>query len=153
MLGDNIGTAGWPNCGEDDIMEWADSYFESVNSSTSHGPGYSGKSGIGAKFTFPNDGRINDTAYHIYGLIWSPGMLQYYRDSPVNIFLTITRTSIPSQARWVFDAPFFILLNHAVGGNWFPGPDNTTPSPADLLVDYVRVYRKVDDADTHRRTN
>jgi len=141
MLGNNIGTAGWPQCGEDDIMEWVDSYSPNSTSSTSHGPGYSGGGGIGARYTFPNGGRIDDAGYHIYGLIWSPNLLQYYRDNPSNIFLTITPSSIPAGTQWVFNAPFFILLNQAVGGNWFPGPDSTTPNPADMLVDYVRVYQ------------
>jgi beta-glucanase (GH16 family) len=141
MLGNNIGTAGWPTCGEDDIMEWVDSYTPNSTSSTSHGPGYSGGGGIGARYTFPNGGRIDDAGYHIYGLIWSQNLLQYYRDSPSNIFLTVTPSSIPAGDQWVFNAPFFILLNQAVGGNWFPGPDATTPNPADMLVDYVRVYQ------------
>jgi beta-glucanase (GH16 family) len=141
MLGNNIGTAGWPQCGEDDIMEWVDSYTPNSTSSTSHGPGYSGGAGIGARYTFPNGGRIDDAGYHIYGLIWSPNLLQYYRDNPSNIFLTITPSSLPAGKQWVFNAPFFILLNQAVGGNWFPGPDSTTPNPADMLVDYVRVYQ------------
>jgi beta-glucanase (GH16 family) len=141
MLGNNIGTVGWPTCGEDDIMEWVDSYGPSTTSSTPHGPGYSGGNGIVAKYTFPNGGRIDDSGYHIYGLIWSPNLLQYYRDSPSNIFLTITPSSIPSGDQWVYNAPFFILLNQAVGGNWFPGPDGMTPNPADMLVDYVRVYQ------------
>ena len=141
MLGNNIGSVGWPQCGEDDIMEWVDSYGPNTTSSTSHGPGYSGGSGIGAKYTFPNGGRIDDSGYHIYGLIWSANLLQYYRDNPSNVFLTITPSSIPSGDQWVFNAPFFIILNEAVGGNWFPGPDSTTPNPADMLVDYVRVYQ------------
>jgi beta-glucanase (GH16 family) len=142
MLGHDIATAGWPACGEDDIIEWVDSYGAATTSSTSHGPGYSGGKGIGAKYTFPNSGRIDDSEYHIYGLIWSENLLQYYRDSPSNVILTITPSSLPSGAHWVFNAPFFILLNHAVGGNWFRGPDDTTPSPADMLVDYVRAYRR-----------
>lgn len=141
MLGKNIGKVGWPTCGEDDIMEWVDSYAPETTSSTSHGPGYSGGAGIGAKYTFPNGERIDDSNYHIYGLIWSQNLLQYYRDYPSNIFLTISPSSIPARDRWVFNAPFFILLNQAVGGNWFPGPDNTTPNPADILIDYVRVYQ------------
>lgn len=141
MLGNNIGKVGWPTCGEDDIMEWVDSYGPETTSSTSHGPGYSGGSGIGAKYTFPNGERIDDSGYHIYGLIWSQNLLQYYRDSPSDVFLTITPSSIPAGDRWVFNAPFFILLNQAVGGNWFAGPDSTTPNPADVLVDYVRVYQ------------
>ncbi|MBV8808938.1 MAG: family 16 glycosylhydrolase [Acidobacteriaceae bacterium] len=143
MLGNNIDSVGWPQCGEDDILEWVDSYGPNTTDSASHGPGYSGGNPILATYTFPNGGRIDDSGYHIYGLIWSPDLLQYYRDSPSNIFLTITPSSIPPGDQWVFNAPFFIILNLAVGGNWFPGPDSTTPNPADMLVDYVRVYQDV----------
>ncbi|MGA8028806.1 MAG: family 16 glycosylhydrolase [Bryobacteraceae bacterium] len=150
MLGNDFGPVPWPNCGEDDIMEWVDLYGPSTTSSTSHGPGYSGANGIGAKYTFPNGGRVDDPGYHIYGLMWSPNLLQYYRDDPSHVFLTITPSSIPSGDQWVFNAPFFILLNQAVGGNWFPGPDSTTPNPADMLVDYVRVYQAVSDSSASR---
>lgn len=141
MLGSHIGSVGWPNCGENDIIEWVDWYGPGTTSSTSHGPGYFSNAGITARYTFPDRGRIDDSGYHIYGLIWSPNLLEYYRDSPKDIFLTITPASLPSGSRWVFNAPFFLLLNQAVGGNWFQGPDVTTPSPADMLVDYVRVYQ------------
>ena len=141
MLGDDIKSVGWPACGEDDIIEWVDNYGPGTTSSTTHGPGYSGGKGIGAKYTFPNGGRIDDSDYHIYGLIWSKNLLRYYRDNPENVFLTITPSSLPAGDRWVFDKPFFILLNFAVGGNWFPGPDSTTPATGTMLVDYVRVYQ------------
>ena len=143
MLGANINSVGWPQCGEDDIMEWVQSYTPTTTSSTTHGPGYSGGSGIGARYTFPNGGRIDDASYHTYGLTWSPNLLQYYRDSPSNVFLTITPSSIPSGDQWVYNnSPFFLLLNLAIGNGGFPGgTDGTTPSTATMLVDYVRVYQ------------
>ncbi len=143
MLGSGYDTIGWPQSGEDDIMEWVDSYGPNTTSATSHGPGYSAANGIGARYTFPNSGRIDDSGFHTYGLIWSPNLLQYYRDSPSNIFLTITPSSLPAGDQWVFNAPFFMILNQAVGGNWFPGPDATTPDVSDVLVDFVRVYQSV----------
>ncbi len=143
MLGANIGSVGWPQSGEDDIMEWVQSYGPNTTSATSHGPGYSGGGGIGARYTFPNGGRVDDGAYHIYGLIWSPNLLQYYRDSTSNVFLTITPSSLPSGDQWVFNNPFFILLNLAIGSGGFPGAtDGSTPSTATMLVDYVRVYQQ-----------
>ncbi len=142
MLGADINSVGWPQCGEDDIMEWVQSYTPTTTSSTTHGPGYSGGAGIGAKYTFPNGGRIDDGAYHTYGITWSPNLLQYYRDSPTNIFLTITPSTIPAGDQWVFNNPFFILLNLAIGSGGFPGPtDGSTPGSATMLVDYVRVYQ------------
>ncbi len=141
MLGNRINSVGWPTGGEDDIMEWVDSYGPTSTSSTTHGPGYSGAHGIGARYTFPNGGRIDDSGYHIYGLIRSQNLLQYYREIPSNVFLTITPSSIPSGDQWVYNNPFFIIMNFAVGGNWFAGPDSTTPKNGSMLVDYVRVYQ------------
>ena len=141
MLGADINTTPWPGCGEQDIIEWVQSYTPTTTSSTTHGPGYSGGNGIGAKFTFPNGGRIDDASYHTYGVIWGPNSIQYYRDSPSNIFLTTTPATIPSGDQWVYNNPFFLLLNLAIGSGGFPGAtDGSTPSSATMLVDYVRVY-------------
>lgn len=139
MLGTNISAVSWPTCGEQDIMEWVDFYTPNSTSSTDHGPGYSGGNGIGGRFFFPDGGRIDDASYHTYGVVWSPYKMQFYRDDWTQPFLTVTPLSIPVGSQWVYNHPFFILLNQAVGGNWFPGPDATTPAPADMLVDYVRV--------------
>jgi beta-glucanase (GH16 family) len=141
MLGTNIGSAGWPSCGEQDIMEWVDNYGPAATSSTIHGPGYSGAGGIGVQTGFPNGTRVDDANYHIFGVIWSPNQIQFYRDSITNITRTITPANIPAGTTWAYNHPFFILLNQAVGGNWFAGPDGSTPAVNDVLVDYVRVYQ------------
>jgi beta-glucanase (GH16 family) len=147
MLGTNIGTAGWPTCGEQDIMEWVPQYTPTTTSSTIHGPGYSGAGGIGAKFTFPTGGRTDDAGFHTYGVIWSVNKIQFYRDDWTKPFFTVTPANIPAGTQWVYNHPFFVLLNLAVGGG-FPGPPNsTTPSPATVLVDYVRVYQGWTDSD------
>ncbi|HTD23350.1 MAG TPA: Ig-like domain repeat protein, partial [Terriglobales bacterium] len=141
MLGTNIGSAGWPTCGEQDIMEWVPKYTPTTTSSTIHGPGYSGGNGIGSKFTFPSGGRV-DNAFHTYGVIWSQNKMQFYRDDYTQPFFTVTPANIPGGTQWVYNHPFFILLNLAMGGG-FPGnPDGTTPNPAMVLVDYVRVYEQ-----------
>ncbi len=141
MLGTNIGSVGWPSCGEQDIMEWVQGYGPSVTSSTIHGPGYSGGSGIGRQFTFPNGGRIDDGGYHVYGVVWAANQMQFYRDNVASPFFTVTSANIPAGTQWAFNHPFFLLLNFAVGSGGFPGDTNgTTPSTANMLVDYVRVY-------------
>ena len=141
MLGTDIGTVGWPRCGETDIMEWVDNYGPSVTSSALHGPGYSGGGNIGVQSGFPNGTRVDDANYHIYGVLWSTDQIQFYRDSVTNITRTITPANIPAGTTWAYNHPFFLLLNQAVGGNWFPGPDATTPAVDDVLIDYVRVYQ------------
>lgn len=141
MLGTNLGSVGWPSCGETDIMEWVDSYGPGVTSSTLHGPGYSGAGGIGVQSGFPNGTRVDDPNFHVFGVIWSPNQIQFYRDSITNITRTITPANIPAGTTWAYNHPFFLLLNQAVGGNWFAGPDGSTPAVNDVLVDYVRVYQ------------
>jgi beta-glucanase (GH16 family) len=141
MLGTNIGSVGWPTCGEQDIMEWVPQYTPTTTSSHIHGPGYSGSKGIGADFTFPNGGRTDDASYHVYGVIWAANKLQFYRDDYTKPFLTLTPANIPAGTQWVYNHPFNILLNLAIGGG-FPGnPDASTPNPAIVLVDWVRVYQ------------
>lgn len=141
MLGSNIGSVGWPSCGEIDVMEWVINYGPSVTSAALHGPGYSGGGNIGVSAGFPNGTRVDDPNFHIYGVIWSPNQIQFYRDTPTNIIRTITPANIPAGTTWAYNHPFFIILNQAVGGNWFPGPDGSTPAVNDVLIDYVRVYQ------------
>src|SRR5262245_15789451 len=141
MLGTNIGSVGWPTCGEQDIMEWVPQYGPNTTSSTLHGPGYSGGNGIGRQFTFPNGGRVDDANFHVYGVVWSPNQVQFYRDDVTRPFFTVTPANIPAGTQWVYNHPFFLLLNLAVGGG-FPGPpSSSTPNPALMVVDYVRFYQ------------
>jgi beta-glucanase (GH16 family) len=68
-------------------------------------------------------------------------MLQMYVDDWRKPFFIRTASDVPAGGRWVFNAPFYFLLNLAVGGDW-PGPPNSaTPSPTEMIVDYVRVYK------------
>ncbi len=139
MLGANFNTAVWPLCGEMDIMEWVPQYGPSKTSSTIHGP-FSGGNGVGSAFTFPNGGRVDDANYHTYGVIWSPNQAQFYRDDPTTPYFTIAKnTDIPGD--WVFNHPFFVIMNLAMGGYFPDYTDSTTPNPSVMTVDYVRVYR------------
>ncbi len=142
MLGATIDGAGCPTCGEQDIMEWVQKYGPTATSSTVHGPGYSGGHGITGEFTFPNGGRIDDGDFHTYGVVWSKDMLQFYRDDPAKPYLTVTAASLPAGTKWVYNQPFFLILNFAIGSGGFAGKtDATTPPSGTVLVDWVRVYR------------
>jgi len=66
--------------------------------------------------------------------------VRFYVDS-IN-YATFTQSDWPMGGRWVFDHPFFIVLNVAVGGDWPKNPDATSQFPQQMLVDYVRVYTK-----------
>ncbi|MHB1023513.1 MAG: glycoside hydrolase family 16 protein, partial [Acidobacteriaceae bacterium] len=108
MLGKNIGSVGWPASGEQDIMEWVQKYGPGTTSSTLHGPGYSGAKGIGKQFSFPHGGRIDDSGFHIYGVLWTRNKMQFYRDNPSRPFFTFTPANIPSGTQWVYNQPFFL---------------------------------------------
>jgi beta-glucanase (GH16 family) len=136
LLGNDIGTAGWPTCGEIDVMENIGREPQAVHG-TMHGPGYSGGNGIGAPYTqsapFADD-------FHVFSVEWAPLDVRWYVDG--KLYHEVTPSRLPAGARWVFDHPFFILLNVAVGGGWPGDPDGTTTFPQQMLVDYVRVYRR-----------
>ncbi len=140
MLGDDIATKGWPACGEIDIMENSGIHASKI-SGTLHGPGYSANKGPTSAYILPK-GKFSDK-YHVFTVEWEPEVIRFYVDG--KLYSTRTPADLPLGKVWVFDHPFFIILNLAVGGN-FPGnPDDTTLFPQRMLVDYVRVYsRKTD---------
>jgi len=137
MLGTDITTASWPACGEIDIMENIGREPAIVHG-TLHGPGYSGAGGIGAAYTLSSS-RFAD-GFHVFAVEWEPDAIRWFVDG--QLYATRTPASLPAGARWVFDHPFFIILNVAVGGTWPGNPDPTTVFPQRMLVDYVRVYRR-----------
>jgi beta-glucanase (GH16 family) len=136
MLGNNIQRAGWPACGEIDIMENIGREPTLVHG-TIHGPGYSGASGIGAPYALTS-GTFAD-GFHVFAVEWEPNQIRWYVDG--NLYQTRTPADLPAGSSWVFDHPFFMLLNVAVGGYWPGDPDATTVFPQKMYVDYVRVYR------------
>jgi beta-glucanase (GH16 family) len=107
---------------------------------TIHGPGYSGAKGIGAPFTI-SSGHVADD-YHVYAIEWEPNEIRFYLDD--NLYETRTPADLPAGTKWVYDHPFFIVLDVAVGGSWPGYPDDTSSFPQKMLVDYVRVYKRSD---------
>lgn len=136
MLGNDIGNVGWPASGEIDIMENV-GFEPSTVHGTLHGPGYSGGGGIGAGFTI--GGAFAD-AFHVFAIDWAPNRITWSVDG------TVYQTRTPADLngnRWVFDHPFFLILNLAVGGFWPGDPDASTVFPQTLTIDYVRVTNDV----------
>ena len=72
-------------------------------------------------------------------------MIRWYVDG--TLFLTLTDEDIPEDTEWVFDHPFFLIMNVAVGGTWPGYPDETTVFPQTMEVDYIRVYQAPDTAE------
>lgn len=136
MLGNDIDSVGWPTCGEIDIMENIGSEPEVVHG-TIHGPGYSGGSGVTGKYVLKTGTRFSDS-FHVFAVEWEPTEIRWFVDG--EMYQRKTPADLPKGARWVFDHPFFIILNVAVGGNWPGAPDDTTKFPQMMVVDYVRVY-------------
>jgi len=134
MLGSN---ASWPLGGEIDVMEYVGKTPDSVYQ-TIHGPGYSGAKGIGSHFALTADALKND--FHVFAIEWAPNEIHWFVDGQ-EVF-KVTPDQIPTGTQWVYDHPFFIILNLAVGGSWPGFPDSTTVFPQQLQVDYVRVYQK-----------
>ena len=138
MLGDDIKTVGWPACGEIDIMENIGKEPAIVHG-TIHGPGYSGSGGPTAPYDVPRGNAFADK-FHIFAVEWEPNSIRFYVDS--HLYITRTPSDLPPGQKWVFDHPFFLLLNVAIGGDWPGSPDTSTRFPQTMLVDYIRVYRK-----------
>ena len=144
--------AKWPAGGELDIMENIPATGGSENGlgptkveGTIHGPSTSpsGLFSLTQVGPLPTGERVDNSTpgCHVYGALWSPFMIQIYVDDYRKPYFIRTAADVPADGRWVFNAPFYFLLNLAVGGDW-PGPPNVaTPSPADVVVDYVRVYK------------
>jgi beta-glucanase (GH16 family) len=133
-LGDDMPTAGWPQAGEIDIVEVIGRQPRRAYG-TIHGPGYSGGKGISGWFDAA-DGELADR-FRVYAVEWEPQEIRWYLDD--TLYKTVKASEVPGK--WVFDHPFFLLLNVAVGGNWPGDPDATTVLPQTMLVDYVRVYQ------------
>lgn len=133
MLGANSDTETWPQCGEIDIMEYLGNSPTKIFG-TVHGPGYSGGASISKNFYLSNS-RF-DTDFHIFGIEWDENRVNFYVDD--FLYHSVTPEDVPGE--WVFNQPFYLILNVAVGGN-LPGPPNSeTPFPQEMLVDYIRVY-------------
>ena len=133
MLGADIDENPWPAAGEIDIMEYR-GQEPTVLIGSVHGPGYSGGDAISKEFVLEND-RF-DTGFHIFGIEWGPNFVNFYVDDV--LYNQITPEDVTGP--WVFNKPFFILMNLAVGGTFVGSPNAETQFPQTMVVDYVRVF-------------
>jgi beta-glucanase (GH16 family) len=128
----------WPYNGEIDIMEiiGRDTF---LSHSTLHAPAYNGGAGHGSSYTLPGGGDFaND--FHVWAAEWDSRGIRFHLDGQL-VFNADKETVETTRGPWIYDHPFYLILNLAVGGDWPGPPDASTPFPSRMLVDYVRVYQ------------
>lgn len=135
MLGDNA--SGWPDCGELDIMENKGSQ-PATTSSAMHGPGYAGAASFNQAHTLSGS-RVDD--FHTYAIEWDSVGARFFVDGTAHY--SVTRATVERAGKFVFDQPFYVIFNLAVGGHFDGDPASDAILPATMLVDYVRVYRRL----------
>jgi beta-glucanase (GH16 family) len=141
LLGQSISTISWPNCGEIDIMEMigGGTNDSRVYTTLHWGPVTNGTHpSYGTSYTLPS-GKFADD-YHIFAIEWDENSIRGYCDNTQYYNIDISKAGLEA-----FHKNFFIIFNLAVGGNWPGNPDATTVFPQQMLVDYVRVYKKSSD--------
>lgn len=134
LLGANIRQVSWPRSGEIDIMEFR-GQEPSINHGSLHGPGYSGGNAITRRYLSPTP--LNED-FHIYTVEWDPSEIRWYVDG--RIFHLVKRGD--QSGDWVFNTPFYLILNVAVGGGFVGPVGAATTFPQQMLVDWVRVYQR-----------
>ena len=129
MLGSNIDKAGWPACGEIDIMEHRGMELNKIFG-TLHYPGHSGGNADGKTINISTA----TTAFHDYAVEWDAKEIRIYADNEL-FHRVANNDSVP------FNHSFFILLNIAIGGNFGGKPDPLFSMDA-MEIDYIRVFKK-----------
>jgi beta-glucanase (GH16 family) len=129
MLGSNIDTVSWPQCGEIDIMEHIN------NEPKIHGTAH--WNNVGHQYL---GGIINTdpTLFHTYSIVWDANSIKWYMDDQLYYILNISNNTNGTEE---FHKKFYLILNLAVGGNWPGYPDASTVFPAEFVIDYIRVYK------------
>lgn len=134
LLGADIDEVGWPQTGEIDIMEYRGQEPTRIHGSV-HGPGYSGAEAVSKSYNLEGD-RF-DTDFHVFGIEWGKDYINFYVDD--DLYNQITPEDVDGE--WVYNKPFYILINMAVGGSFVGSPTEDTVFPQTLEIDYVRVYQ------------
>lgn len=139
MMGEDAKTVGWPKCGEIDIMEHLGreegTVYATLHTSKAGGEGHNSQGGFLKK-------QPTTSGFHVYGMDWTPDTLTLTFDGKP-VFTHQKNGPNPKQLQWLFDKPYYLLMNLAFGGNWAgtKGIDEKA-FPARFEIDYVRVYQK-----------
>jgi len=82
------------------------------------------------------DGQPFRNGFHTYRVDWEPNSITWYVDGVQ--YQRRTPADLNGKT-WVYNHPFFMIMNVAVGGYWPGYPDGSTVMPQTMTVDYVRV--------------
>ena len=132
MLGSDIDQVGWPACGEIDVMENLGANPDCVFG-TIHCPGHSGSDGVSGEDVSRH---APPGGYRLFAVDWGPRSIIWSVDE--RAYHSVSAAQLGGS--WVFDHPFYLLVNLAVGGSLGGALGNETRFPAELRLDYVRVY-------------
>jgi beta-glucanase (GH16 family) len=135
-VGDNVYRVGWPKAGEIDVVEILHS-DPMLAWGSLHGPAPGG-----GPFAVSREVALAQPAtagFHVYAMLWVPGAIQMRFDG--RPYATYTPEDLGRARTWVFDHPFHLILNVAVGGRTAGALTEATPFPTTMLVDWVRVAR------------
>ena len=136
MLGSNIASAGWPACGEIDIMELLGQEINKSYGTLHYGVSSTTHGQKGTSYILSTSNFYDQ--FHVFSMDWKQDQVKLYVDD--NLFVTVNKTDLGSTP-YPFNAPFFFIFNVAVGGNWPGSPDATTTFPQRMIVDYIRVFQ------------
>jgi hypothetical protein len=137
MLGTNIDAVGWPACGEIDIMELTGDLPTRVLGTVHFGANFNSRQFITQSLYLTGNANFQDE-FHVFSLVWQADKIEFLVDDQV--YHTITPANM-NGAAYPFNKPFFFIFNVAVGGTLPGNPDNSTPFPQHMIVDYVRVFQ------------
>jgi beta-glucanase (GH16 family) len=137
FLGTNFLTAGWPYCGEIDVIDMVtDSTGKTHYYAGLHGPTDPPDPNGFVVAAEPPDGVSVTGGFHTYWANREPNLIQIGVDDTQ--LAEYTPASLPSGAQWVFESPMYAILNIAVGNAYTGPPDGSTPRSATMLVDWFR---------------
>ena len=156
MLPQDEKYGGWAASGEIDILEARGQEPSQILGTLHFGGKWPANTEVSHTYTLPDGGTIAD--FHDYALEWDPGEIRWYVDgqqfATQAFWWSSDKTDRNEGAKpaseaelnpWPapFDRPFYLVMNVAVGGKFLGNPDKTTQFPAEMVVDYVRVYEQV----------
>jgi beta-glucanase (GH16 family) len=139
LMGDTNGS-GWPTCGEIDIVEIVGSAPKNAYATVHSGNTSNSAQNTSTGGVYTSPGADLSADFHVYAVEWSASQMDFTIDG--NLYESITPGSLTSGQLWAFDHDFYVMFDLALGGSW-AGPPSASTFPATMLVDYVRVYRKM----------